>query len=82
MNSEKTKFNKMLNISLSYHASGFFPGIFSGGGYIVMPISIVMLIFLLPSDQILGGGAKVSEGATCLGGGTPHPHGRKPALDQ
>ena len=73
MNSEKIKFNKMLNISLSYHASGFLPGIFSGGGYIVLPISIVMLIFLLLLDQISGGGAKVSEEATCLGGGAPTP---------
>ena len=40
---------------------GFLPGIFSGGTKsIVMQISFVMLIFLLFSDQISRGGAKVS----------------------
>ena len=37
---------------------GFLPGIFSGGGgakSIVVQISIVMLTFLLFSDQVLGG---------------------------
>ena len=53
--------------------SGFLPGIFSGEAKsIVMQISFVMLIFLLFSDQISGGGAKVSEGwANCLRGCPP-----------
>ena len=50
----------------------FFQEFFQGAKSIVMQISFVMLIFLLFSDQILGG--EVSEGENCL----PAPCGRKP----
>ena len=58
----------------------FLPGIFSGGAKsIVMQISFVMLIFLLFSDQISGGG-KVSEGQTASGGHPLPSCGRKPGF--
>ena len=59
-------------------SSGFLPGIsFRGEGKsIVMEISFAMLIFLLLSDQISGGRAKVSEGGKLHQGGAPR--GRKP----
>ena len=45
--------------------SGFPPGIFFGGGSIVMQISFVMLIFLLFSTQFFWGRGKF-PGANCL----------------
>ena len=43
--------------------TGFLPGtFFRGAKSIVMQISVVILTFLLFSDHISGGGAKVSEG--------------------
>ena len=60
-------------------ATGFLPGIFSGGGAksIVMQISFVMPIFLLFSDQI-SGRQKSLRGANCLRGAPPAPRGGKP----
>ena len=50
----------------------FFQEFFQGAKSIVMQISFIMLIFLLFSDQILGG-AKVSEGSKLLEKGAPPP---------
>ena len=52
----------------------FFQELFSGWGAksVVMQISIVMLIFLLFSDQI-SGEAKVSRGGETVSGGVARP---------
>ena len=73
---------------LSYHHQqdqrlAFFQKFFSRGGAksIVMQISVVMLIFLLFLDQILGF-KSLREGSNFLERGlpcpSPSPHGRKP----
>ena len=64
-------------------APGFLPGFFSGVGAksTVMQISFVMLIFLLLSDQILGGESPKERGQTASGGRSPATHcERKPGL--
>ena len=66
------KFHKICitMIAVETPSASFLPGIFLGGGgakSIVTQISFVMLIFLLFSDQISGGGAN------CLRGTPPAP---------
>ena len=59
--------------------AGFLPGIFSGGDKsIAMQISFVMLIFLLFSDQILGGQKSPRGGKLPQVGRPLAPCGRKP----
>ena len=53
--------------------TGFLPGFFSGAESIVIQISFVMLIFLLFSDQISGGGGKSVGGWQTVSGGAPAP---------
>ena len=66
--------NRITPLLKFWQPPGFLAGLFSGGGgakSIVAQISFVMVIFLLFSDQIAGGG-KVSEGwANCLSRAPP-----------